>query len=77
MGILRNHSYFEPGTNLARKEPTTAMAESISRKKFGSIRKLPSGRFQVRYSVDGTTYTARTEDGRALTFVTKTDAKPG
>ncbi|WP_156914573.1 hypothetical protein [Thermocrispum municipale] len=53
------------------------MAESISRKKFGSIRKLPSGRFQVRYSVDGTTYTARTEDGRALTFVTKTDAKPG
>lgn len=39
---------------------------------FGSVRKLPSGRFQARYTgPDGRTYTARTGDGRALTFDSK------
>jgi integrase len=36
---------------------------------FGSIRKLPSGRFQARYTgPDGKTYAGRTPEGRALTF---------
>jgi integrase len=36
---------------------------------FGSIRKLPSGRFQARYTgPDGNTYAGRSSEGRALTF---------
>ncbi|MCE3555443.1 site-specific integrase [Pseudonocardia sp. RS11V-5] len=43
---------------------------------FGSIRKLPSGRFQARYTgPDGRTYSARRESGQALTFETKGDAE--
>lgn len=46
------------------------------REAWGSLRKLPSGRWQARYPApDGETYTARTEDDKALTFVTKTDAR--
>ena len=45
------------------------------RRYFGSVRTLPSGRFQARYTgPDGVTYTARTPQGRPLTFDTKGDA---
>ena len=47
----------------------------MGKRQFGSIRKLPSGRFQARYiGPDGKLYTGRTGDGRALTFGSKTDA---
>lgn len=49
---------------------------SARREAWGSLRKLPSGRWQARYPApDGETYTARTEDDKPLTFVTKTDAR--
>lgn len=42
---------------------------------FGAVRKLPSGRWQARFvGPDGVAYTAKTEAGRARTFVTKADA---
>ncbi|MGP6177705.1 hypothetical protein ACTU6U_10435 [Microbacterium sp. A196] len=54
---------------------TGARAPS-KRETWGSLRKLPSGRWQARYPApDGETYTARTEDDKPLTFVTKTDAR--
>jgi integrase len=41
----------------------------MGKSKFGSVRKLPSGRLQARYTgPDGRTYTGRTPEGRALTF---------
>lgn len=50
------------------------MAER-GKRSFGSIRRLPSGRFQARYTgPDGRSYAARRSDGRALTFETKGDA---
>ncbi|GAA5196738.1 tyrosine-type recombinase/integrase [Microbacterium jejuense] len=49
---------------------------SVRREAWGSLRKLPSGRWQARYPApDGETYTARTEDDKPLTFLTKTDAR--
>lgn len=46
------------------------------REAWGSLRRLPSGRWQARYpGPDGETHTARTEDDKALTFQTKTDAR--
>lgn len=46
------------------------------REGWGSLRKLPSGRWQARYPAPGgKTYTARTEDDKPLTFATKTDAR--
>jgi len=46
------------------------------REAWGRLRKLPSGRWQVRYpGPDGNTYTARTDDDKPLTFFTKTDAR--
>ena len=43
---------------------------------FGNVRKLPSGRLQARYTApDGNAYTARTPEGRPLTFTTKGDAE--
>lgn len=42
-----------------------------------NVRKLPSGRFQARYTgPDGHTHTARRETGGPLTFDTKGDAEP-
>jgi hypothetical protein len=41
---------------------------SPKRQPWGSVRKLPSGRFQARYRVDGALHTAPT------TFATKRDA---
>lgn len=49
---------------------------AAKREAWGRLRKLPSGRWQVRYpGPDGTTYTARTDQDRPLTFLTKTDAR--
>lgn len=43
---------------------------------FGNVRRLPSGRYQVRYTgPDGRPYTARTPQGRPLTFDTQGDAE--
>ena len=43
---------------------------------FGNVRKLPSGRFQARYTgPDGRTYSARTPAGKPLTFDTRGDAE--
>lgn len=53
-----------------QKRPTT------KRETWGSLRKLPSGRWQARYPApDGEIYTARTDDDKPLTFLTKTDAR--
>jgi integrase len=44
--------------------------------KFGSVRKLNSGRYQVRYiDKNGIRRTARTKDDRPLTFTTQREAK--
>lgn len=41
----------------------------MSKREFGTIRKLPSGRFQARYTgPDGARYAATSEQGRPLTF---------
>jgi len=54
----------------------TKESTSSKREAWGSLRKLPSGRWQARYPApDGETYTARTEDDKPLTFLTKTDAR--
>jgi integrase len=51
------------------------MATKQGKRQFGSIRKLPSGRFQARYTgPDGHMYSARRENGQPLTFETKGDA---
>jgi hypothetical protein len=47
----------------------------MKRNKFGSIRKLPSGRFQVRYFDDGIQRTAKTIDGKPLTFSSEKEAR--
>jgi len=55
---------------------TTAREKNTRREAWGSLRKLPSGRWQARYpGPDGETYTARTDDDKSLTFLTKTDAR--
>ncbi|WP_422933323.1 tyrosine-type recombinase/integrase [Sinomonas sp. P47F7] len=49
---------------------------TAKREAWGRLRKLPSGRWQARYPApDGETHTARTEDDKPLTFLTKTDAR--
>lgn len=45
------------------------VANKGGRRPFGSVRKRPSGRYQVRYVVDGTTYSA------PMTYATKADAQ--
>jgi integrase len=48
------------------------VARSRTRRHFGSVRRLPSGRWQVRFpGPDGAQHTARTPDGRSLTFDSK------
>ena len=48
----------------------------MKRKQFGSIRKLPSGRFQVRYTdLLGNRITARTMDGKPHLFETEKQAR--
>ncbi|WP_418276399.1 tyrosine-type recombinase/integrase [Isoptericola jiangsuensis] len=54
-------------------ETTTAKSR---REAWGRLRKLPSKRWQARYPApDGKLYSARTEDDRPLTFLTKGDAR--
>lgn len=49
---------------------------ATKRETWGSLRKLPSGRWQARYPrPDGEMYTARTDDDKSLTFLNKTDAR--
>lgn len=57
--------------------PTTKTEKRTSpRESWGSLRRLPSGRWQARYpGPDGEIHTARTDDDRALTFETKADAR--
>jgi integrase len=47
----------------------------MKRNKFGSIRKLASGKYQVRYFRDGIQQTARTLENKPLTFSTERDAR--
>ena len=52
------------------------MATQQGKRQFGSLRKLPSGRYQARYTgPDGHMYSARTSTGHPLTFQTKGDAE--
>lgn len=52
------------------------MTRKPTKRYFGNVRTLPSGRFQARYTgPDGITYSAKTPEGRALTFDTKGDAE--
>ena len=56
--------------------PKTTTIAAARREGWGSLRKLPSGRWQARYPApDGEIYTARTDDDKPLTFLTKTDAR--
>lgn len=44
----------------------------MGKRTFGNVRRLPSGRYQARYTgPDGVTYSGRTPEGRALTFDSK------
>ena len=48
----------------------------MKRNQFGNVRKLPSGRFQVRYKdLDGNPQTAKTIDGKSLTFDNEKQAR--
>jgi hypothetical protein len=50
----------------------TPMATKQGKRQFGNIRRLPSGRYQARYTgPDGRSYGARRANGQALTFQTK------
>jgi integrase len=52
------------------------VTKAAGKRYFGNVRKLPSGRFQARYTgPDGCTYTARTNTGGPLTFDTRGDAE--
>lgn len=52
------------------------MARKRSKRYFGNVRPLPSGRFQARYTgPDNRSYTARTPEGKPLTFDTQSDAE--
>lgn len=54
-----------------------AVTAASRREGWGSsLRKLPSSRWQARYPAsDGRMRTARTEDDKSLTFLTKADAR--
>lgn len=52
------------------------MAKQASKRYFGSVRKLPSGRYQARYTApDGHMYPAQRADGGPLTFDARGDAE--
>lgn len=71
------------GGTTARASPregimSTQERENSAKKReaWGRLRKPPSDRWQVRYpGPDGEIYTARTDDDKPLTFLTKTDAR--
>lgn len=55
---------------------TTTAARPQKREAWGRLRKLPSKRWQARYmGPDDKVYSARTEDDKPLTFLTKGDAR--
>ena len=55
------------------KTETTAKQR---REAWGNLRRLPSKRWQARYTgPDDKTYSARTDDDKPLTFLTKGDAR--
>ena len=49
--------------------------EMKKKNEFGSIRQLASGRYQVRYMIDNQRMSARSIDGRSLTFESYEDAR--
>lgn len=50
-----------------RSSPWEGIMSNTKRENWGSLRKLPSGRWQARYpGPDGTTYTARTDQDRRI-----------
>jgi integrase len=52
------------------------MGKRNGKRYFGSVRRLPSGRYQARYTgPDGQTYAAKTPEGKPLTFDTQGDAE--
>lgn len=52
------------------------MAKRNGKRYFGNVRRLPSGRYQARYTgPDGLTYTAKTPEGKPLTFDAQGDAE--
>jgi hypothetical protein len=52
------------------------MASTQGKRQFGNIRKLPSGRYQARYTgPDGHMYPACRDNGGALTFQTRVVAR--
>jgi integrase len=52
------------------------MTTAQGKRQFGNIRKLPSGRYQARYTgPDGHMYAAQRDNGGALTFQTRGDAQ--
>lgn len=54
----------------------TTTAAPQRREAWGRLRKLPSKRWQARYTgPDDKTYSARTEEDKPLTFLTKGDAR--
>src|ERR1039457_4971443 len=58
--------YTSSGTWMARVPDGRTI---MGKRTFGSVRRLPSGRYQARYTgPDGATYPGRTPEGRALTF---------
>jgi integrase len=60
---------------MAQPEGCDAVARK-ERRHFGNVRRRASGRWQARYTgPDGRTYSARTTEGRPLTFDTKGDAE--
>jgi hypothetical protein len=62
--------------DLARKGCAPMANKAAGKRYFGNVRKLPSGRFQGRYTgPDGCTYTARRNTGGPLTFDTRGDAE--
>ena len=52
------------------------MAKRNGKRYFGNVRRLPSGRYQARYSgPDGQSYAAKKPNGKPLTFDTQGDAE--
>jgi integrase len=69
------HSIWHVTGTDGRSQEIIAMATKQGKRQFGNIRKLPSGRYQARYTgPDGHSYAARRETGQALTFETMGDA---
>ena len=86
LGDPRNHAVFGGSRDRVARSGTTVHQrpfesmgghhEQHQTRELGEPAQAPSGRWQARYpGPDGTTYTARTDQDRPLTFLTKTDAR--